>query len=331
MQPIYFLLRDNQESGPYTIDELLLQRLTSTDLVWVQGRTNAWCHPSELEEFTVTYSINREKLNEIDPIPGRQSSPRRNRRTGRGEIENRAEEIRKNILSQAIISGSRRLEIQEDESPTSFKIPEERIDLVVHKKRVKLPNPHFLAIGFMLIFIAGAWFGRDIWVNKSRFLDSVAKPFEENATVVIPEKKQTPVRQSLQTETTPLIQDSTSTKNVTDSINANAVAVKENISANNKPLIPKKAVTEIDSNANNRDAARVTSETAQITNKEAEAKKDSEAVNQDAKLDMPVIVVADKSDKENKEAGREDTAASTKTEKKKGFFGRLFKKKKDGE
>ena len=329
MQPIYFLLRENQESGPYTIDELLLQRLTSTDLVWVQGRTNAWCHPSELEEFTVTYSINREKLNEMDPIPGRQNSPRRNRRTGRGEIENRAEEIRKNILSQAIISGSRRLEIQEDESPTSFKIPEERIDLVVHKKRVKLPNPHFLAIGFMLLFISGAWFGRDIWVNRSRFLDSVAKPFEENATVVIPEKKQTPVRQSVPIETTPLIQDSTTSKIFTDSVNANAVASRENISVNNKPLIPKKTLPALDSNGNNRDAARVTTETAQITNKESETKKDSDALNQNEKLDMPVIVVADKSDKENKDASREDSAASTKTEKKKGFFGRLFKKKKE--
>src|SRR5688572_12397444 len=126
MQPKYFLLRDNQESGPYTIDELLLQRLTSTDLVWVPGRTNAWCHPSELEEFTVTYSVNREKLREIDPGPEKQNTPRRPKRSGRGEIESRAEEIRQNILNQAILSGSRRLEIQEDESPTSFKIPEER-------------------------------------------------------------------------------------------------------------------------------------------------------------------------------------------------------------
>src|SRR5688572_21731064 len=93
-----FLLRDNQESGPYTIDELLLQRLTSTDLVWVPGRTNAWCHPSELEEFTVTYSVNREKLREIDPGPEKQNTPRRPKRSGRGEIESRAEEIRQNIL-----------------------------------------------------------------------------------------------------------------------------------------------------------------------------------------------------------------------------------------
>ena len=327
MQPKYFLLRDNQESGPYTIDELLLQRLTSTDLVWVPGRTNAWCHPSELEEFTVTYSVNREKLREIDPGPEKQNTPRRPKRSGRGEIESRAEEIRQNILNQAILSGSRRLEIQEDESPTSFKIPEERINLVVHKKRIKPPNPHFLAICFMLVIIAGAWFGRDIWVNRSRFLDSVAKPVNENATVVIPEKKQTITNQNIVTN--PVKTDTTSSQLLAGQDSLGVVSAEMN--PVNKPVIKKQTTQRIyDSNAIKKEPTIAASESVQLNNKETGSRGDSDAVKSEEKNDLPEIVVADKSAKENTDAKKEDSVAATKTEKKKGFFGRLFKKKKDG-
>jgi hypothetical protein len=319
MHPTYFLLRNNQESGPYTIDELLLQRLTTTDLVWVQGRTNAWCHPSELEELTVTYSINREKLRELDPAPDPQKSFRRNRLSGRGEIESRAEEIRKSILGQAIISGSRRLEIQEDYSPTSFKIPEERINLVVHKKRIKVPNPQFLAICFMLLFIAGAWFGRDVWLHESRFLDSVAKPVKEKSTVIIPEKKQSPV--PLSTET--ITRDTS--LNTADSM---AIA-KETSPIAHKPVVKKQTTTGIqDSNAINKSGVTVAD--AIPIQKEPVIKKDSESLNLELKKAETEIVVAEKNkSNDTKNSINQDSIASTKTEKKRGFFGRLFKKKKD--
>ncbi len=47
----YLLLRDNKESGPYTMDELLDFGLKPYDLVWVQGKSAAWRYPSEVEEL----------------------------------------------------------------------------------------------------------------------------------------------------------------------------------------------------------------------------------------------------------------------------------------
>jgi hypothetical protein len=47
----YLLLRDNKESGPYTMDELLNFGLKPYDLVWVQGKSAAWRYPSEVEEL----------------------------------------------------------------------------------------------------------------------------------------------------------------------------------------------------------------------------------------------------------------------------------------
>ncbi len=47
----YLLLRNNKESGPYTLDELQIKGLKAYDLVWVEGKSAAWRYPSELEEL----------------------------------------------------------------------------------------------------------------------------------------------------------------------------------------------------------------------------------------------------------------------------------------
>lgn len=47
----YLLLRNNKESGPYTLDALIRLGLKPYDLVWVEGRSAAWRYPSELAEL----------------------------------------------------------------------------------------------------------------------------------------------------------------------------------------------------------------------------------------------------------------------------------------
>ncbi len=47
----YLLLRDNKESGPYSLNELLNIGLKAYDLVWIQGKSAAWRYPSEVEEL----------------------------------------------------------------------------------------------------------------------------------------------------------------------------------------------------------------------------------------------------------------------------------------
>ncbi len=47
----YLLLRNNKESGPYSLDELLNYGLKPYDLVWVNGKSAAWRYPSEVAEL----------------------------------------------------------------------------------------------------------------------------------------------------------------------------------------------------------------------------------------------------------------------------------------
>ena len=48
---MYLLLRDNKQSGPFSLDELKTLGLKAYDLVWVDGKSAAWRYPSELDEL----------------------------------------------------------------------------------------------------------------------------------------------------------------------------------------------------------------------------------------------------------------------------------------
>jgi hypothetical protein len=48
---MYLLLRDNKQSGPFSLDDLKTMGLKAYDLVWVEGKSAAWRYPSELEEL----------------------------------------------------------------------------------------------------------------------------------------------------------------------------------------------------------------------------------------------------------------------------------------
>lgn len=47
----YLLLRDNKQSGPYTVPELVDKGIKAYDLVWLEGKSAAWRYPSEIEEL----------------------------------------------------------------------------------------------------------------------------------------------------------------------------------------------------------------------------------------------------------------------------------------
>lgn len=48
MQKVYLLLRNNLQSGPFNVDELLQHDLKPTDLVWEEGRSAGWSYPYEI-------------------------------------------------------------------------------------------------------------------------------------------------------------------------------------------------------------------------------------------------------------------------------------------
>jgi hypothetical protein len=47
----YLLLRNNKESGPFTIEEIQGMSLKSYDLIWVVGKSAAWRYPGEIQDL----------------------------------------------------------------------------------------------------------------------------------------------------------------------------------------------------------------------------------------------------------------------------------------
>ncbi len=48
----YLLLRNNKQTGPFTIEEIKRMSLKSYDLVWIEGKSAAWRYPGEIPEFS---------------------------------------------------------------------------------------------------------------------------------------------------------------------------------------------------------------------------------------------------------------------------------------
>jgi len=46
---MYLLLRDGRQSGPFTIGELLQQQVRPTDMIWIEGKSTAWCYLYEMQ------------------------------------------------------------------------------------------------------------------------------------------------------------------------------------------------------------------------------------------------------------------------------------------
>ena len=48
MHQVYLLLRNNQQTGPHSLEDLVRLKLKPFDLVWVEGRSAAWQYPDEV-------------------------------------------------------------------------------------------------------------------------------------------------------------------------------------------------------------------------------------------------------------------------------------------
>jgi hypothetical protein len=51
MEKMYLLLRNNKQSGPFSLNELVNLDLKSLDLIWEEGKSKSWAYPSEIREL----------------------------------------------------------------------------------------------------------------------------------------------------------------------------------------------------------------------------------------------------------------------------------------
>jgi len=164
MERVYLLLRNNQQTGPFTIDELLQQQLQPSDMIWVEGKSAAWTYLSELELIPFMKDpglIQNEVLKNED------------------EIERKAEQLRQRVLASArrAYFPTRATEIETYASP--YRLPDEELQVVDHRKERNIKRNavfgEFLLTCIVIgLFVVGIYKGKSFLGAKDKVQNSVA-------------------------------------------------------------------------------------------------------------------------------------------------------------
>ncbi len=64
MKP-YLLLRNNIQSGPYSVEELNMLGLKPSDLIWVEGKSFSWKYPTEIDELNSLMPAVEQNISDI--------------------------------------------------------------------------------------------------------------------------------------------------------------------------------------------------------------------------------------------------------------------------
>jgi hypothetical protein len=172
MDKVYLVLRNNQQTGPFTIGELLQQQLKPTDMIWVEGKSTAWTYLSELELLPFVKASVQEQQKSIQPKSA-------------DEIEKKAEELRQKILFSApkTYFPQHVPEIETYASP--YNLPEEDIQFVDHRKERRSRNNTVIGelalTGFVVgLFMVGIYKGQSFLSVKKQVPNSVATQLNSN-------------------------------------------------------------------------------------------------------------------------------------------------------
>ncbi len=160
MQKVYLLLRNNHQSGPYTIDELLQQHLMPTDLVWVNGRSLAWSYPPEVPELK-TLLFGSDFLSKASPVQYQLVSS-----SNPDEIEQRAEALRQQVMSFKTTYYSQK-SYDKIRSDGLYAMDGNSIEFIDHRKKEGPLFEWMSGVSVMLIVVFGVYGGQRFFATHA--------------------------------------------------------------------------------------------------------------------------------------------------------------------
>jgi len=293
MERVYLLLRNNQQTGPFTIDELLQQQLKPSDMIWVEGKSAAWTYLSELELIPFIKDPEINQRNEV--------------LKNEDEIERKAEELRQRVLASArrAYFPIHTTEIESYASP--YKLPDEELQVVDHRKERNIKRNavfgEFLLTCIVIgLFVVGIYKGKSFLGAKEKVQNSVATQLDTGDQHTVQKNKQL---------TTTIISKPDTSNHLQDSLLALQKVVQK------FPAVRKRVI----------DSSIRSTSLNKLTLNQNE-KKENAATNSDT----PVESVVNSDDLLKKELVPTVPEIKTSTEplkdEKKGFLKGLFKKKK---
>lgn len=154
MNKEYLLLRNNNVLGPFSIDELLQQHLKSTDMIWMEGRSVAWCYPSQIKELNTDFqrilsSVDKQAGNNLVPSHPTEHLPELS-------FEERVEAIRKKALAYSYQEPIKK-PIAEEKFSSPY-IKKEPVNLVYHTSKRYVTLAQLIASGAVTAIVAWVWY-----------------------------------------------------------------------------------------------------------------------------------------------------------------------------
>jgi hypothetical protein len=293
MERVYLLLRNNQQTGPFTIGELLQQQLKPSDMIWIEGKSAAWTYLTELELSPFVHHTE---------TPKQEAHPK-----NEDEIERKAEELRQRVLASTPKTYFPKYVTEIETYASPYNRSEENIEFVDHRKerankRNAVFGEFFLTCVVISLFVLGIYKGKSFLGMKEKVQPSVATQLDSG-------DEHTAQKARAVKEETPIMVDSLSA-HVNDSLLA-VEKVAQKASMKKHP---------IDSS--------LSLNTANKVSVNDDKKLDTEVAHPE-----PVVMQAAKEDATKKEVVTTvpdpKNIAEPVKEEKKGFLKGLFKKKKN--
>jgi len=183
MEKVYLLLRNNVQTGPFTLQQLQNQILKPTDLVWVEGKSMCWRYVSEIEELYPEAQTN--KKNEVNPTQSFFIKEKKKRQSKKNEhlvsaratnplsqeesLKRWAEAIRRRAETYASTHPNRSYSrpAPQETNPYRYYSDENPIELVVHKQEAKtVGGLQLLLVATATTILAASWYGKITIIPK---------------------------------------------------------------------------------------------------------------------------------------------------------------------
>ncbi|HEY0066821.1 MAG TPA: hypothetical protein VGB46_05650, partial [Flavisolibacter sp.] len=201
MNKVYLLLRNNQQTGPYSLEELTNLPLKPFDLIWVEGKSFGWSYPGEIEtlkpyvasatgappaepspqaaipsipepkpaskKIFVSLPQNaaarpaaqpQQQPQQFQPQPPPQPQPQAQASTA-DMLEQKAEELRKRIQSQAAESSAQLPETQTRYARSINDVEEEYTNWMFKQKAQKKKSPRVQWAAALLVLCVAGYLG----------------------------------------------------------------------------------------------------------------------------------------------------------------------------
>jgi hypothetical protein len=182
---VYLLLRNNQQTGPHTFEELLRLQLKPHDLIWIEGKSYGWRYPAEVESLKPYLSTVDSFKNDTEHTPPKNNrtenpekdstkkifvsmpvSPQANSRTditATDPIEQKAEELRKRV--QAFTPQQE--EVKTNYSRNIIDAEQEYTNWIYetkNRKKSKIPGKALAVASIGVLIVLAGW-----WMKEQMF------------------------------------------------------------------------------------------------------------------------------------------------------------------